>query len=870
MQEGFFTVWKPVKFLDALPNIEESSDPPDPRQFPIPTGSFFDLPATTPGDSRFRYYDDPLDRRFYLDWHDLSRLQYQPHSDLETFENFSLHRAHQAQPHIHLEGLPLPLDSAMATDVITQSVPEMIQYYWQRIEKFHWLPDSEEALLHHLLQISERSYDPHTPTVFFNHTLPAFHNNQTSTTILFRLWIRPALGRLLRRLTATNADFFHIPWDEINRFPNSGPDRDPPPGGATGTLPGSPHQTTTTQAQRASQNSTSTSWGWAASDAQPSWSTRSTSSQPYWYTRSTNNQPPRHNVSELRLRPVQSVINTVRNNLTIHEHLCIHHILVILTRQYAEMDSALKHERDILIATTLLTNGTLSSLRRAHATSTRRSLLHDDKSIQGQLERIDLIIESSEHLQAQRDNIFLSDLDILSANLSFYCRHLLQIIDTTVTTLLDILPAYQTGSEHTSASDSNSRESLLLRIQTLIHSHGLRLESLITSANPLICELLQPQWHNASVHFTFPLPSTSSQLLHPTQEELLHQISSSLSRIKVPTHYGDLPRLIVLTQAHLLIQPSTRFLIQPFAQYNLNDFSSRIREHLPTQSLTPFDPSTIDRDDRHPINQESAGSSDTRNHSQLPSATNNDSQPLFFYRSTSNQIPQAPFLMPILSDAVLHNYHNFLWDIPILSQTHLIRNCWIIRNLCQLDHNNTDIQSLTRHHIPKRTYQIRPESSRRNPNMVSTPIRAPNVVINEPSRAVDHPPCTNPLRSDCVTPIIAQSYSTPTIVLTVHDANLTLPPMIPPEPSTPNSSNPRTSPGPAFTLTSPFPPSPSPSPVQRPTEIACPDCCSLPSSFSFPLDLVSSNALESPPSNALHPTHTEVSNLAPYIFDPYL
>eukprot|EP01037_Dinobryon_pediforme_P018408 gene18408-18678_t len=402
-----------------------------------------------------------------------------------------------------------------------------------------------------------------------------------------------------------------------------------------------------------------------------------------------------------------------------------------LTLQYAEMDSALKHERDILIATTLLTNGTLSSLRRAHATSTRRSLLHDDKSIQGQLERIDLIIESSEHLQAQRDNIFLSDLDILSANLSFYCRHLLQIIDTTVTTLLDILPAYQTGSEHTSASDSNSRESLLLRIQTLIHSHGLRLESLITSANPLICELLQPQWHDASV----------------------------------PTHYGDLPRLIVLTQAHLLIQPSTRFLIQPFAQYNLNDFSSRIREHLPTQSLTPFDPSTIDRDDRHPINQESAGSSDTRNHSQLPSATNNDSQPLFFYRSTSNQIPQAPFLMPILSDAVLHNYHNFLWDIPILSQTHLIRNCWIIRNLCQLDHNNTDIQSLTRHHIPKRTYQIRPESSRRNPNMVSTPIRAPNVVINEPSRAVDHPPCTNPLRSDCVTPIIAQSDSTPTIVL---------------------------------------------------------------------------------------------------------
>ena len=93
--------------------------------------------------------------------------------------------------------------------------------------------------------------------------------------------------------------------------------------------------------------------------------------------------------------------------------------------QYAEMDCELKQERDILIATTLLTNETLSSLRRAHATSTRRSISHDDKSIQGQLERIDLIIESSEHLQAQRDNVFLSDLDILSANIPYNCRHLL-------------------------------------------------------------------------------------------------------------------------------------------------------------------------------------------------------------------------------------------------------------------------------------------------------------------------------------------------------------------------------------------------------------------------------------------------------------
>ena len=113
------TVAYSTHIIDLTTGIDQADSPEttDPRQFVVPPpGSFFDLPATIPGDSRFRYSDDPLDRRFHIDWHDLSRLQYTPHSDLETFENFPLHRVHQNQPHIHLEGLPLPLDSAMATE----------------------------------------------------------------------------------------------------------------------------------------------------------------------------------------------------------------------------------------------------------------------------------------------------------------------------------------------------------------------------------------------------------------------------------------------------------------------------------------------------------------------------------------------------------------------------------------------------------------------------------------------------------------------------------------------------------------------------------------------------------------------------------
>jgi len=359
--------------------------------------------------------------------------------------------------------------------------------------------------------------------------------------------------------------------------------------------------------------------------------------------------------------------------------------------------------------------------------------------------------------------------------------------------------------------------------------------------------------HFSSLHFSTSLNFKST--------------SSSLSRIKVPTYYGDLPRLIVFTQAHLLIQPSTRFLIQPFAQYNLNDLSSQIREHLPTHSLTPFDPSTIDRDDRHPITQEFAGSSDTINHSQLPSNTNR-SQPLFFYRSTSNHIPQAPFLMPILSDAVLLNYHNFLWEIPILSQTTLIRNCWTIRNLCQLDHNNTNIQSLTRHPIPKRTYQIIPASSRRQSTMSATPTRAPNVVINEPSRAVDHLPCTNPLSSDSAMPIPAQPDTNPTLALPVHDFTFTLPMTISPETSTPNSSTPCILPGPDPAFSSSFPPPTSSSPVQLlPTPTHSDSMALLDTTMVFPFTTPSSPSepIASPPETPSDRITPNI-NAPPFIF----
>jgi len=79
-----------------------------------------------------------------------------------------------------------------------------------------------------------------TSARFLNHKLPAYHNTQHSTTILFRLWRSPALARLVRRLTSANATFFYTSWDEVNRLPNRWPDRNPTPGGTTGTTLGQP------------------------------------------------------------------------------------------------------------------------------------------------------------------------------------------------------------------------------------------------------------------------------------------------------------------------------------------------------------------------------------------------------------------------------------------------------------------------------------------------------------------------------------------------------------------------------------------------------------------------------------------------------
>ena len=121
------------------------------------------------------------------------------------------------------------------------------------------------------------------------------------------------------------------------------------------------------------------------------------------------------------------------------------------------------------ITNVTLINKTPSSRRHAHATTLRRSLLHDDKSVHGQLESFELIMESNEHLQVYRDNLFLSDLAFLTNNLSYNRRHLLQTINIITQNLLhlahskEFLLSWSKPLPYFSCHDRNISGSMLLQ-----------------------------------------------------------------------------------------------------------------------------------------------------------------------------------------------------------------------------------------------------------------------------------------------------------------------------------------------------------------------------------------------------------------------
>ena len=80
------------------------------------------------------------------------------------------------------------------------SVPEYIQYYWQRIEFFHWLPENEDTLREYFEVISFNLGEERSRTRYFHTTIPNRVNSNSNTITLYNLCIQPALDRLRHRL----------------------------------------------------------------------------------------------------------------------------------------------------------------------------------------------------------------------------------------------------------------------------------------------------------------------------------------------------------------------------------------------------------------------------------------------------------------------------------------------------------------------------------------------------------------------------------------------------------------------------------------------------------------------------------------------
>ena len=92
-------------------------------------------------------------------------------------------------------------------------------------------------------------------------------------------------------------------------------------------------------------------------------------------------------------------------------------LMITLTNYECSAHSRLRHLGDHISSGR---DPMLANKRRNTASSTRRALRSADTSTQGQLERLDLYIESNAELQPHRDSLYLTDLKIAHSSLHHY------------------------------------------------------------------------------------------------------------------------------------------------------------------------------------------------------------------------------------------------------------------------------------------------------------------------------------------------------------------------------------------------------------------------------------------------------------------
>ena len=151
--------------------------------------------------------DDPTVIRSTIPTETLNNFPTTQHTGLATFEQYTFTSDDNSRPTIYLEGHLITSQLAHSDPLGSTSIPEFLQYYWQRIELFHWMPENEDSLLHHLRAIGTRVNDPGRVSRLYNYNLPFRLNTGDYVIAQFRLWLLPAIARLRRRIFTTSTHF---------------------------------------------------------------------------------------------------------------------------------------------------------------------------------------------------------------------------------------------------------------------------------------------------------------------------------------------------------------------------------------------------------------------------------------------------------------------------------------------------------------------------------------------------------------------------------------------------------------------------------------------------------------------------------------
>ena len=144
--------------------------------WPTPRGRFHDLPPSNPLDHSLYLYADPHNIRTQLPQETLNLIHVVPHADLSTLERYYPNYAADPTHFLSLEGQYISRHEGR-TDPTVASIPELIQYYWQRIEFFHWLSDDQEEFHVAFRYIAIRIHNVTHAARFFNHEGTLFSNH---------------------------------------------------------------------------------------------------------------------------------------------------------------------------------------------------------------------------------------------------------------------------------------------------------------------------------------------------------------------------------------------------------------------------------------------------------------------------------------------------------------------------------------------------------------------------------------------------------------------------------------------------------------------------------------------------------------------